>query len=163
MDPFSAYRRNSRGPLTDQPAKVHPKIMFGPGMFLNEEFIKKHSITHIINCAYDEVVPANIKKQFLNRYSVINAEDSIYVNITNWYSLFESKMNAYLRDPNSKMVYVNCQMGINRSGFLTTLYACMKFGYSYEIVTRAILLQRPCALMNCMFHEQVQDYIKKHR
>lgn len=163
MDPFLIYRRSSRGPLLDPPARVHPKIMFGPGMFLNDNFMNKHNITHVINCAYDEVVPHEIKLKLVGNYSVINAEDAFDVNITNWYSLFEDKMNTYLRDPSSKTIYVNCQMGMNRSGFLTVLYICIKFGYPYETVTKAILLQRPCALMNLVFHQQVQEYIKKHR
>jgi hypothetical protein len=161
MDPFVAYRRNSRGPGIDPPAKVHPKIMFGPGFYLTDKFITKHTISHVINCADDSILPSSVKRQFGDKYVALHAIDSPTVNITDWYPLFESKMNDYLRDPSSKIVYVNCHMGMNRSGFLLTLYACMKFGYTYEAVTRAILLQRPCALMNPVFHEQVQDYIKK--
>ena len=161
MDPFLGYRRNSRGPCVDPPAKVHPKIMFGPGFYLTDEFIIKNNISHIINCADDSVLPSNIKYRFEDKYVVLNAIDSATVNITDWYPLFEAKMNEFLRDSSSKVIYVNCQMGMNRSGFLLTLYACMKFGYPYESVTRAILLQRPCALMNPVFHEQVQEYIKK--
>lgn len=163
MDPFPSYRRNSKGPCSDPPAKVHPKIMFGPGFYLTDSFVEKHNITHIINCADEGAVPDSIKNIFLGNYVCLDAIDSPNVNITDWYSVFESKMNKFLRDDNSKMVYVNCQMGINRSGFLTTLYACMKFGYPYESVTKAILLQRPSSLMNPVFHEQVQEYIKKHR
>lgn len=163
MDPFSSYRRNSKGPLLDPPARVHPKIMFGTGIVLNDEFVTKHNITHIINCAYDDAVTSSIRAKFFKRYAVINAEDSFKTDITKWYPIFEHHMSRFLRDPQSKTIYVNCQMGMNRSGFLTTLYVCMKFGYPYETVTRAILLQRPSALMNHVFHEQVQDYIKKHR
>lgn len=163
MDPFLSYRRNSRGPLVDSPAKVHPKIMFGPGMFLNDEFVEKHNITHIVNCAYDDAVPSDIQKKFLGNYFCLSADDSFSTDITTWYPIFETVMNSYLRDPKSKMIYVNCQMGMNRSGFLITLYMCMKFGFQYQNVTRIILLQRPCALMNHVFHQQVQDYIKKHR
>jgi hypothetical protein len=135
--------------------------MFGPGFYLTDQFITKNSISHVINCADDSVLPTGIKAKLEDKYVTLNAVDSPSVNITDWYPLFESKMNEYLRDPSSKVVYVNCQMGMNRSGFLLTLYACMKFGYSYEAVTRAILLQRPCALMNPVFHQQVQEYIKK--
>jgi len=162
MDPFPVYRRNSRGPLLDSPAKVHPKIMFGPGMYLTSEFILQNSITHIINCAYDEVVPKKIREAFEDNYFVLNAIDSYDVNITDWYPLFEHIMNIYLRDSTSKVIYVNCQMGMNRSGFLTVLYACMKFRYPYDAVTKAVLLQRPCALLNYKFDKQVQEYISKN-
>lgn len=162
MDPFPIYRRNSRGPLIDAPAKVHPKIMFGPGFYLNPKFIQQHSITHIINCAYDEVVPKNVREAFVGKYLAINATDSYDVDITSWYPIFEYTMNKFLRDETSKVIYVNCQMGMNRSGFLTVLYACMKLGYPYEAVTKAVLIQRPCALLNYEFHKQVQDYISKN-
>jgi protein-tyrosine phosphatase len=163
MDPFFKYRRNSKGPCSDPPAKVHPKIMFGPGFYLTDSFIEKYNITHVINCADESAVSDSVKHKFLENYVCLDAIDSPNVNITKWYPLFEIKMNKFLRQYNSKMIYVNCQMGINRSGFLATLYACMKLGYPYESVTKAVLLQRPCALMNTVFHEQVQQYIKKHR
>lgn len=163
MDPFAKYRRNSKGPCLDPPAKVHPKIMFGPGFYLIDSFIHKNNITHIINCATDDAVPTRIREIFGDNYTCLNAVDSFDVNITDWYPEFEKKMNKYLRDKNSKTIYVNCQMGMNRSGFLTVLYACIKFGYKYETVTKAVLFQRPSALMNHVFHEQVQEYIKKHR
>ena len=135
--------------------------MFGPGFYLTDQFITKHNISHVINCADDSVLPSNIRKYFGDNYAVLNAIDSPNVNITEWYPFFEMKMNEFIRDTNSKVIYVNCQMGMNRSGFLVALYSCMKFGYPYESVTRAILLQRPCALMNPVFHQQVQEYIKK--
>jgi len=163
MDPFLPYRRNSKGPCVDSPARVHPKIMFGPGFYLNESFIEDHNITHVINCADESAVPSNIKDQLSGKYVCLNAIDSFHVSIIDWYPPFEQFMNKFLRDNESKVIYVNCQMGMNRSGFLTALYLCLKFKYPYETVTKAILLQRPCALSNPVFHQQVQDYIKKHR
>lgn len=161
MDPFAKYRRNSRGPCCDPPARVHPKIMFGPGFYLTNQFITRNNITHVINCADDSVVPSNVRQYFGDNYISLNAIDSYDVDITDWYPLFEHSMTEFLRDSEVGIVYVNCHMGINRSGFLTTLYTCMKFGYPYELITQAILRQRPCALMNPTFHEQVQSYIKK--
>lgn len=163
MDPFPSYRRNSRGPCRDPPAKVHPKVMFGPGFFLNDSFIEKHGITHVINCADESAVTNEVKMKLVEKYACLNAIDSMYVNITDWYPLFEKTMNKFLRDKTSKVVYVNCQMGMNRSGFLTVLYACLKFKYPYDVATKAVLLQRPSALMNYAFNIQVQEYIKKHR
>lgn len=165
MDPFLLYKRNSKGPFADPPARVHPRIVFGPGVFLTEDFIKQYSITHIINCAFDESVPSNIQEDFedANKYAVLNALDTHEVNITFWFPLFREYMDSFLRDPSCKTVYVNCQAGMNRSGFLTLLYICIKFGYDYATAKRAILVQRPCALENSTFDKQVQDYIKKHR
>jgi protein-tyrosine phosphatase len=137
--------------------------MFGPGFYLNHEFVRKNNITHIVNCAFEDAIPSQIQSQFGDNYVCLNAVDSFEANITEWYPEFEHSINTFLRDPDVGIVYINCQMGVNRSGFLTTLYACLKLGYPYESVTKAILLQRPCALMNPTYHTQVQDYIKKHR
>jgi len=162
MDPFLAYRRNSKGFLRDPPARLHPCVMFGPGVFLSSDFIQKNNITHVLNCAGAGDVPSFVATHFGNRYAILNAIDSPLVDITNWFPEYTVHMDRFLQDPACKMVYVNCQAGMNRSGFLTVLYSCMKFKYKFEDACRAVILQRPCALMNPVFYKQVRDYIKKH-
>ena len=163
MDPFLVYRRNSKGPFVDPPAKVHPRILFGPGIYLTNEFMEKHLITHVINCASNNIVSEYIQEKLNDKYVTLNAIDSHDVNITNWFEIFKENMDSFLKDSSCEVVYVNCHAGMNRSGFLTLLYICLKFGYDYRIAKRAILLQRPCALENSTFDKQVQEYIKKHR
>lgn len=162
MDPFLAYRRNSKGFLRDPAAKLHPCIMFGPGVFLTEDFISKNKITHVINCASVHDVPNFVPETFEKNYIVLNAIDSPLVDITSWFPEYAMAMNKFLQDKKCKMVYVNCQAGMNRSGFLTVMYSCLKFKYRFEDACRAVVLQRPCALMNPVFYKQVEDYIKKH-
>ena len=162
MDPFLAYRRNSKGFLSDPPAKLHPCIMFGPGVFLTKDFIAKNKITHVINCASSSDVPKFVPETFGNKYAVLNAIDSPLVDITTWITDYSLYMNKFLQDRDCKLVYVNCQAGMNRSGFLTVLYSCLKFKYRFEDACRAVVLQRPCALMNPVFYKQVEEYIKKH-
>lgn len=163
MDPFPMYRRRSRGFMMDPPAKLHSKILFGAGFFLTPEFVKQHSITHVINCAFPNDTPSWVPTTFGNKYACLSAIDSPNADITTWYPTFETHMNSFLSSPDCTMVYVHCQAGINRSGFLSVLYCCRKFHYNYNMATRAALVQRPCALTNHAFHAQVQDYIKKHR
>lgn len=160
MDPFVSYRRNSKGSAKDPPAKVHPNILFGPGHYLDLGFINQYNITHIINCAFDECCSSFVKDTYRDKYVCLDAIDSPDVNITTWYPAFQEVMDKFLRSGGT--VYVNCQAGKNRSGFLVALYCVMKFQYKYDQVCKAILLQRPCALENGVFHEQVQEYIKKH-
>jgi protein-tyrosine phosphatase len=136
--------------------------MFGPGVFLSSDFIQKNNITHVLNCAGPGDVPSFVATHFGNKYAVLNAVDSPLVDITNWFPEYTVHMDRFLQDTTCKMVYVNCQAGMNRSGFLTVLYSCMKFKYKFEDACRAVILQRPCALMNPVFYKQVQDYIKKH-
>lgn len=163
MDPFLTYRRNSKGPFADPPARVHPRILFGPGTYLTNKFMEKYSITHVINCASNDMVSVYIQEKLKDKYITLNAIDSKDVNITDWFETFKYHMDCFLRHPSCGTIYVNCQAGMNRSGFLTLLYICIKFGYDYKSAKRAILLQRPCALENSVFDEQVQEYIKKHR
>jgi len=162
MDPFLQYRRNSKGFLRDSPARLHPCIMFGPGVFLSDKFIERNKITHVLNCASDGDVPSFVPTRLQSNYAVIHAVDSPLVNITSWFPIFTIHMDRFLQDPACTMVYVNCQAGMNRSGFLTVLYACIKFKYKFDDACRAVMLQRPCALMNPVFYTQVQAYIKKH-
>lgn len=136
--------------------------MFGPGVFLSSDFIEKNDITHVLNCADEHAVPSFVRTRFGEKYAILNAIDSPLVDITSWFPAYKAYMDRFLQDPACNVVYVNCQAGMNRSGFLTVLYACIKFKYKFEHACRAVILQRPCALMNPVFYKQVQDYIKKH-
>jgi protein-tyrosine phosphatase len=161
MDYFLGYRRFSIGWKNDPPARIYTNILFGPGHYLTPEFVRKHSITHVINCAFEEHSPFWFRRDFPSKYHCIQAEDSEHVDITKWYPEFEAYMNRFLQEPNSKTIYVHCQCGINRSGFLCLLYACKKFNYSFDQSAKNILIQRPCALLNPAFKRQCKEYIKK--
>ncbi len=163
MDPYAHYRRMSKGYSADPVARVHPNIMFGPGIYLsNPDFVKKNGITHVINCATWYDTNPNIPVQLGDNYTCLNAVDSTSVDITQWYPAFECSMDKYLRDNTCNIVYVHCQAGINRSGFLTVLYCCKRFGYDFDLLIKAILMQRPCALMNGVFNDQVKQRIKNN-
>jgi protein-tyrosine phosphatase len=160
VDPWMTYRRASKGWQTDPPAKVHPAILFGCGESLTPLFVKKHNITHVINCAFNDDSPEWFRHEFPFNYFCINAEDSTSSDIRKWFPLFEYVMSKYLKYPDSKVIYVHCQCGINRSGFLTLMYICKHFGYTFEASVKNILMQRPCALTNPTYFRQCQDYIK---
>ncbi len=159
MNSMYAYRRRSKGWQNDEPAYIHPRIMFGAGIFIDTEFVKKHEITHVVNCAFDEDSPKWFRTKFPTKYACIGAMDATDVNITDWYGAFEKVVNAFLQDPNGKTIYIHCQCGINRSGFLALLYACKRLGYTYADVLDSILTQRPCALTNPAFQQQVKEYL----
>ena len=159
-DSWKALRRHSRGWMEDPPAKVHVSIMFGAGFMVTPAFVAKHNITHVINCAQESDSPQWFRDHNPTKYICINAIDSKDVNITSWYPLFASTMDKFLRESDSKVIFVHCQCGINRSGFLTLLYCVKKFGYEFESTARVILSQRPCALTNPVFRMQVMRYQK---
>lgn len=160
---WDRYRRNTKGWKHDGLAKLHTKIVFGPGMAVTPENFKKYNISHVVNCGFDVDSPQWFRNETPDKYAVVYAVDSEDADITEWYPVFQAYMNTFLSDKKCTGVYVHCQAGINRSAFLCLLYMCMKFKYSMEVCIRAILLQRPCALQNAKFREQVTDYIKKHQ
>jgi len=155
-DIWSTARRYSRGYLHDPPARIHPRILFGPGSWLeNREFIGENSITHVINCAFDPDCPEWFRNEHPDKYVCLNAVDSVDAFILHWYDEFETTMQRFLQDRECKTVFVHCQCGINRSGFLCLAFACRKLGYSYNDVVHSILKQRPCALTNPKYRLQV--------
>lgn len=156
MDDVASYRRRSRGWQNDGPAYIHPRILFGSGIALDKEFVERYNITHVINCAYDEDCPKWFRQENPKKYISLNANDDLTSNILDWYPIFESKMQAFLSETGSKTIYVHCQCGINRSGFLCLMYACKKLKFEYNEVVKSILTQRPCALTNPSFRKQIQ-------
>lgn len=160
-DSFYGIRRNTKGWQQDPPARIHTNILFGSGEMLTKDFIRQHDITHIINCAQEEDCPLWVREEFLYDYYCLNATDSMQSNILDWFPEFERALDSFLQHPKSKTIFIHCQCGINRSGFLSLLYACKKFGHSHDTMVKSILTQRPCALTNPSFKKQAFDYIKK--
>lgn len=160
---WDKYRRNSRGWLLDPLAKVHPRIIVGSANNVDLHTIVTYNVTHVVNCAEEWVSSKWFKNEFPNRVVSINALDHHTEDITHWYPLFESSMNTFLADPDCKTIYVHCECGINRSGFLTLIYMCLKFGYSIESVAKSMLIQRPCMFNNRAYRAQAIEYIKKHQ
>lgn len=157
MDDWSGYRRLSVGWMNDRPAYIHPRILFGPGIFVDEPFIQQHNITHVVNCAFVEDCPAWFRKQYPKRYVTLGAPDAIDANILDWYPAFEAAIQQFLKSPDCKNIYIHCQCGINRSGFLSVLFACKKLKYEYDEVVKSVLSQRPCALTNPSYKQQVKQ------
>ena len=155
-DKYRAYRRISLGYAADPPAKVHTRIIFGPGIFLTKSFCEKHKITHVINCAFEEDCPTWFKNEYSKNYVCVSAEDGLDKNILEWYPAFEKSMASFLKSKDCKVVYVHCKAGINRSGFLTLLFLCLHFGYNYTESIKCIIRQRPCALQNPTYQIQVE-------
>ena len=159
---WNKYRRNSKGWQKDDIAKLHPRVILGPAFRLTPAFMQFYNITHVINCAEDDVSPKWFKTKFPANYMCIGAIDATDQNITEHYSTFRETMDDFLGDSECKTVYVHCECGINRSAFLCFLYMCLKFKYPVETAMKAILIQRPCAMTNPSFRKQSLDYIKKH-
>ena len=155
---MTTFRRKSKGWQQDPPAYIHSRILFGAGMSITEEFVKTHNITHVINCAFDEDSPSWFKSKYPSKYKYLDANDSLDVNILDWYDEFEKTIHTFLREEKSKNVYVHCQCGVNRSGFLCLAFMCKRLGISYSDGVKIILKQRPCALTNPVFKNQVYEF-----
>ena len=156
-----AYRLKSRGYQKDPPALIHPCILIGAGEMLTPNFQKKYGITHVINCAEDDKCPSWFKNMYPERYHCIGAKDSLTVNILSWYPEFRECMKDFLKHKESKTIYVHCQCGINRSAFLALMFVCDVFSYPFDSAYLSILSQRPCALTNSSFLNQIKSALSK--
>jgi len=156
---FESLRINSQGYKKDSCAFFHPCILVGAGEFLTPEFIKKDNITHVINCSFDEYSPSWYREQYPFNYVCIEAYDGENVNILDWYPKFRYFLNKYLSEPLSEVVYVHCQLGINRSGFLALTYVCKELGFDIEKMEESVMSQRPCILQNNEFRKQIYEFL----
>ena len=154
----SGFRRRSKGWESDPPAYIHSRILFGPGSFITGEFLKKHNITHVINCAFEQDSPSWFKMAYPEKYKCLNSPDSMEANILDWYAEFEKTIHAFLRDEGSRNIYVHCQCGINRSGFLCLAFMCKRLKNDFFTGVKTILTQRPCALTNPQYKRQVYEF-----
>jgi hypothetical protein len=142
-----------------QPAAYfHTRILVGPGAFLTPAFANERNITHVINCAFDGDSPKWWRNVHSNRYMCMNAIDSPFHNILNWYPKFEETMKRFLREGNG-VVYVHCQAGMNRSASLALAYVVKNFHQPFHPFKMAVLRQRPCMFQNVVFMNQVEEFI----
>ena len=144
--------------LREPPAYFHTRILVGPGVFLTKNFVNERKITHVINCAFDTECPMWWKMLHPGRYVCLNAIDSPFHNILNWYPEFETAMRRFLREGNG-VVYVHCQAGMNRSASLALAYVAKNFHQSIDVVKVSTLRQRPCMFQNTVFMNQVNEFI----
>ena len=163
MDALTRYRvrSSSRGYKFDPPALIHPMILIGAGEMLTYSFMKVYKITHVINCAEDNMCPSWFSSGFPDRYVCLNAIDSLDVNILDWYPKFKETLQSFLQDPECTRVFVHCQCGINRSAFLALMYVCDVFGFQFTQTESSVIRGRPCALTNPSFRRQIMDALTK--
>ena len=145
--------------LFEQPAWFYPRILVGAGEMLTATFLNKYAITHVINCAFPEHSPDWFRLKYPTRYRCLNAEDSINVNILNWYPAFEETVSTFLRDPACRTIFVHCQCGINRSAFLTLTYVTSHYGLPYDVTFQTLKRQRPCMFTNPVFRKQTEEFV----
>lgn len=144
--------------MKDPPAFFHPRILVGPGDFLTPYFAQKHTVTHVLNCAFDEHCPSWWRETNPTKYKVLNAIDATTVNILDWYPAFETTLKDFLRQ-GTGVVYVHCQAGMNRSASLALAYACKNLGMEFDSLVASVRRQRPCILQNPVFMNQVKEFI----
>ena len=140
------------------PAWFHTRILVGPGEFLTPSFAIRNGITHVINCAFDVHCPEWWKSRYPYKYVCLNAMDSPDHNILDWYDEFETWMKAFLRQGNG-VIYVHCQAGMNRSGFLALTYVCKNFNLRVDPTVALFRKQRPVLFQNQVYMKQVKEFI----
>lgn len=143
--------------LSEPPAWFYSRILVGAGEMLTPSFLRKHNITHVINCAFPEHSPAWFRKVCPTRYACLNALDTVDVNILDWYPAFEETLSAFLRDGEGT-VFIHCQCGINRSAFLALTYVVQKYGLPYDLMLATLKRNRPCMFTNPVFRKQTKEF-----
>jgi len=151
------YRSRSRGYVHDPIARVFERILLGAGFYLLPKFVNGHQITHVINCADDSACPPSFRAYLGKNYTCLNAMDDETNILEKHYDAFEAAMDAYLRDPVCKNVYVHCQAGMNRSATLVLAYVVKRFRVNLVSLVHHVVRQRPCVMVNPHF----QDYLVK--
>lgn len=142
-----------------QPAAwFHTRLLVGPGAYVTPRFVSQHNITHVINCASDNDCPAWYRMASPDTYACMNAMDTAYHNILDWYPHFERTLHAFLRH-GTGVIYVHCQAGMNRSGFLALTYLCKNFHMDPEVMIPILQRQRPCLFGNTVYRNQVKEFI----
>ncbi len=144
--------------LRQHPAWFHSRILVGPGAFLTPQFVLDNDITHVINCAQQEDSPGWFRFARPEQYACMNAVDRPDANILDWYPLFEDTLRKFLRDGHG-VVYVHCQAGMNRSGFLALAYVCKNLSLSLSDLVPVVKRQRPCLFGNLVYMDQVREFI----
>ena len=144
--------------MRQPPAYFHSRILVGAGDMLRPQFVARHNITHVINCAFDYDSPPWWRRGFPSRYVELNAIDSLTTNILYWYPRFEEALQRFLREGDG-VVYVHCQAGMNRSGFLALAYCCKNFNNDIEQLVASVKRQRPVILQNQVFMTQVKEFV----
>ena len=156
---MAPYRNRSRGPVYDPIASVFDRILLGPGLHMTPRFMTIYSVTHIVNCADEEACPLWARSFLKERYSCMNAQDTLETDIIrDFYPKFEETMDRYLRDPRCRKVYVHCQAGMNRSAALAIAYVHRRFGIPMMKLIESTVRQRPCILTNTSFQRQLVEF-----
>lgn len=145
--------------LKQPPAWFHARILVGPGAFLTQRFAAANDITHVINCAHDDACPEWFSERFPDRYRCMDALDSVYANILEWYPRFETTLREFLRAPQSGTIYVHCVAGMNRSGFLALTYTAKHYNLPLEDLMQATQRQRACLFQNPVYRNQVKEFL----
>jgi protein-tyrosine phosphatase len=140
------------------PAWFHPRILVGSGNMLTPQFVEKYRISHVINCAFSIHSPRWFRSMHPDKYYVLEALDDPNVNILHWYPRFERVLHDFLQEGN-QTIFVHCQAGINRSGFLSLLYVCKNFSMDMDTVISATRRQRPILYQNRVFMNQATEFI----
>jgi len=160
-DDLESFRFYSRGYKRDPVAYFNHRILVGPGEFLTPYFMEKHDITHVINCAFEEHSPTWFKTEYPENYVCLEAEDSNEISLLKWYPKFKEYMQKFLNDSlnSGGTVYVHCQMGINRSGYLSLAYLCKELGHTFFTTAVHGIQQRPCLFQNISYFYEVRDFL----
>jgi protein-tyrosine phosphatase len=109
----------------------------------DETFLKRHSITHILNCAHDfDKLPGNLDKDTYTYFRVPMIEKSFPSHrIEAWLRKGAAKLNQWVKE--GHIVLVHCYAGISRSVSVTIAYLILYKGYTFKNAFKLVKEHRP--------------------
>jgi dual specificity protein phosphatase 1B len=139
--------------------KIRPNLFVGGfGASTNAAVLKKHKITHVINCAIEKQI------KLMDGITIFNfkIDDRENFPIGKVFEQTSNTIDYILKDPKNK-VLVSCAMGINRSMSVIVAYLIKKTKKDINDIIAGILKTRPFAMLtNRSFYDQLVNFQKKH-
>ena len=122
----------------------------------NEDYLKKHNITAVVNCAIEHI--SNYKD--LN-FLELRLHDYEYQNL---FPMFEIAYKFIKNNSRKKDNYIliHCMAGISRSTSLVVFYLMKEKKWDYDTSINYIIERRPIVSPNSGFEKQLRNYYDRY-
>ena len=119
----------------------------------NENYLKQHNISAVVNCAISVVSKYNeIKVLELQLYD------------KSWEKLFPKLEVAYkfIKKNSKNNILIHCSQGRSRSASLVVFYLMKEKGWNYDTCIKFIKEKRPSVRPNSGFVNQLKEYYNNY-
>jgi protein-tyrosine phosphatase len=118
----------------------------------SKEWLKRHRITHIVNCAC-ELPNFHLEEYSYLKLTLLDRDD----NIKRLFPVTTEYISLVLRDNVKNNVLVHCHLGCSRSVSVVCHYLMKTQNFSYDKALSFIREKRPIARPNMFYEIQLQE------